>query len=240
MLIGHHLTLDEQALDLLGFESFGPSPFVGRPIFACLCFAICPQKPMESWIGDAGEQRFQALHRARPLPLEALVETLAGHVVVRLETLDVRAQEFSAQDRRLDHVEPARGEALLDGALDEEREVVQLLVRARATGSEGVRVEVFQRLDVDAGWRCSRSLRRNANTCRSVRWRSRIGRRSMSGTSVSAARNAVTTSWSSSSPGTVSLTRRPRRRTSIGLNAPSRMDAQTAARLARCSRMIAW
>jgi hypothetical protein len=35
-----------------GFESFGPSPFVGRPIFACLCFAMCPQKPMESWIGD--------------------------------------------------------------------------------------------------------------------------------------------------------------------------------------------
>jgi hypothetical protein len=61
----------------------------------------------------------------------------------------------------------------------------------------------------------------------------------MSGSSVSAARNAVTTSWSSSSPGTVSLTRRPRRRTSIGLNAPSRTDAHTAARLARCSEMIA-
>jgi hypothetical protein len=88
--------------------------------------------------------------RARPLPLEALVETLAGHVVIGLETLDVRAQEFSAQDGRLDHVEPARGESLLDRALDEEREVVQLLVRARATGSEGVRVEVFQLLDVDA------------------------------------------------------------------------------------------
>jgi hypothetical protein len=40
--------------------------------------------------------------------------------------------------------------ALLDGALNEEREVVQLLVGARATGSEGVRVEVFQLLDVDA------------------------------------------------------------------------------------------
>ena len=194
---------------------------------------------MESWIGDVVvSSDFKALHRARPLSLEALVETLAGHVVVGLETLDVRAQEFSAQDRRFDHVEPARGEALLDGALDEEREVVQLLVRARATGAR-VQVEVFQRLDVDAGVALLALLAEErehlplgalAQPHRQAVHERHLGERQ---------RNAVTTSWSSSSPGTVSLTRRPCRRTSIGLNAPSRRDAHTAARLARCSRMIA-
>src|SRR5690606_27121990 len=151
VLIGHHLALDQQALDLVGVRELRAFALRGTANLRGLVLRHVPSEADgELDRGRGGEQRLQALHRARPLPLEALVETLAGHVVVGLETLDVRAQKFSAQHRRLDYVEPARGEALLDRALNEQREVVQLLVRARATGSEGVRVEVFQLLDVDA------------------------------------------------------------------------------------------